>query len=253
VSPKFNVGYRYEHGLGEIQFGYQYLGMQGSQSFAGFDPTGPATLSTDFRGNVFDLDFCYLEYNAEGLTSLPFISPVIKYPGRIGLGRPLTPGRFALPLEVRWLFGLRGTNLFYDTVAQGPTLRDEILTNFNGGGFHFALELNQRLMQERNIFLHTRLDGSGVFGVTHQTFSRSQAVVPAGPLTSAVGSTDALIGVPTFHFEGGLSWVPYWPQRTTRVTLAYAFDEWFHFANTDDNGDAFLVMHGVLLRADWNF
>jgi len=82
----------------------------------------------------------------------------------------------------------------------------------------------------------------------------SDLVMVVGDVTSTMACTIVAKKLQTkvAHIEAGISWVPNWPSRDTRVTLGYEFEEWFHFANSDDS-DAFLVMHGVLLRVERSF
>lgn len=244
VSPRFELGYRYERGLGETRFGYQFYDFRGNDTLANYDQGAPAQQRSQVTGHVFDLDFCEFEFNPGGL---PLIHPLFKFPGRMGLGRSLTPQLTPPPLEMRFLIGGRGANYFTRTEAVGPTTTDQVTSNFWGGGLHFTWDLNQRLTQNSPFFLHLRAEGSGTFGRIDQVFSRTR-----GADSESATDPQRWIGVPTVSLEIGLAWAPQLPHRTTRVTLAYHYEEWFSYGQTTVS-DTDLLLNGVLLRGEWKF
>jgi hypothetical protein len=243
VSPETTIGYRYEHGLGEVEMSHRFFGASGSSPIANFDPSGAATLSSQISGNTLDLDYCLLEFNPEGT---PWGLPFLKIPGRVGLGKPQLPGVFGQPLEMRFLFGGRGANLFYSTQAAGPSRRERVMTNLWGGGLHFLTELRQILAADRRTFLYMRAEGAGIWGTTSQTFSRTSGG------SSASASLRGDVAVPMVEVEAGLSYAPHLPHRDIRFTLAYFYDEWFRFADAGAS-DGYLILNGVTLRMDARF
>ncbi|MGC3972083.1 MAG: hypothetical protein QM775_33505 [Pirellulales bacterium] len=221
ISPKLDIGYRFEHGLGETKVGYRWISTDGSDPYTQFGPGG--NISTNVTFQTIDLDWCTQHFNAEGL---PFIFPLLKSWNRAGLGKPLTPNWFDPPLEMRWVWGLRGATFYYESVGTGPAQTERVMNNFNGAGLHFAIELNQRLRTDRPIFIHATAEGSGMWGFCDQTFTRTIGGVPETVQILRDG-----IGVPTATIELGLSYAPDLPKRTTKFTLAWQREQWFCFGN----------------------
>ena len=244
VSPRFELGYRYERGLGETRFGYQFYDFRGNDTLANYDQGAAAQQRSQVTGHVFDLDFCEFEFNPGGL---PLIHPLFKFPGRTGLGRPLTAQLTPPPIEMRFLIGGRGANYFTRTEAVGPTTTDQVTSNFWGGGLHFTWDLNQRLTCDSPFYLHLRAEGSGTFGRIDQVFSRTR-----GADSETATDPQSWIGVPTVSVEIGLAWAPQLPDRTTRVTLAYHYEEWFSYGQATASSTD-LLMNGILLRGEWKF
>jgi hypothetical protein len=245
ISPRIELGYRYERGLGEARFGYQYYGFDGIDTIAGYDPGGLATRTSSTRGHVFDLDLCYLEFNSAGLPL--FIPPLFKVPGRLSLGRRLAPRWFASPLEVRITMGGRGANFYTDSMAVGPTTTDRAMSNFWGGGLHWVFDLDQRVHEDSNLFLHARAEGSGTFGTVHQTFTRTR-----GGVTASAVEPPQWLGVPTVGLELGMKYSPDITTRNLRFTAAYHYEQVFSYAQTTastlDWG-----MNGVLFRGEYKY
>jgi hypothetical protein len=247
ASPRIEAGYRFEHGLGEARLGYRFVNADRRDSLSGFDPLGPATLASEIQGHFIDFDMTFLEFNAEGLPSIP---PMARNFGRFGLGKPLTNNRLSLPLEIRWTFGARASNMFYRSRGTGPSVSDQVLNDVWSGGVHFATQLDQQISADMPLFLHARFEGSGVWGLLNQQFSRTVAGV--GSATGGVKGNG--IGIPTVDLEVGLSWVPKWPCRDSRFTFGYHFEEWFTFADSGiGKSNAYFLMHGLLLRAEHRF
>lgn len=244
VSPRIEIGYRYERGLGETRFGYQFYDFRGNDTIPDYDLGSPAQRSSHVSGQVFDLDFCELEFNAE---NIPLIHPIFKFAGRSGLGRPLSRQVTPPPLEMRFLIGGRGANYFTETEAVGLTTSDHVSSNFWGGGLHFTWDLNQRLRHDVPFYWHLRAEGSGAFGRLDQKFSRTR-----GAVTAVATDPQSWIGVPTVSLEAGLSWAPQLPCRKTRVTLAYHYEQWFSYGQGTVS-DTNLILNGILLRGEWKF
>lgn len=242
AAPKIEWGYRYEHGLGELRGAYRYVYGDGT---SGLPPRfGGGELTTKLRVHVVDLDVSILEFNAEGM---PLIMPMFLAPGRLGLGRPLVKGFLETPLEYRMFFGIRAGTLYYESIGNGALIDESVTNNFSGAGIHFGWDVNQKLPTAAPLFLHWRAEGSGMWGNLSQRFQRS-----AGGLSAQTGFQGDSIGVPTVELELGLSYVPLWPDRNMRMTLAYRFEEWFSWAHTDDSQAEFYYS-GVVARGEWKF
>jgi len=135
LMPKFELGYRFEHGLGDLRLAYRRIDASGTDPLAGFDSGGAGTLNTSAKINIIDLDFFgSLEFNAE---SMPLIMTLLKSPFRWGLGKPTVRNRLVPPLEMRWFFGARYANFAYDTIGSGNLLFEHVHERFEGGGVPF--------------------------------------------------------------------------------------------------------------------
>ncbi len=223
----------------------QSYAFDGRDNVTGFDPAGTAIRHSSIRGNLVDIDLCWFEFNAEGF-ALPR-NTFFMIPGRLGLGQPPVRNRLPPPLEIRFIFGARGGNMYFDSAAQGATTYERIMSNFNGGGLHFVTEVNQRLRPGSAFFWHGRAEGSGMWGFIDQSFTRTQ-----GGLSATSGPTGLTIGVPTVNVEFGISWGPDSPNRYRRFTLAYQYQEWFSFGATDDS-NANLLLNGILARGEYRY
>jgi hypothetical protein len=246
LMPKIELGYRYEHGLGDLRMSYRRFDASGTDPIAGFDSSGVGTQNTSVKINIIDLDFFgSLEFNAE---SMPVIMTLLKSPFRWGLGKPTVRNRLVPPLEMRWFFGFRYANLAYDTVGHGDLLLEHVHERFEGAGVHFGIDLNERLPTEAPLFLHARAEGSGIYGLMSQQFTRQVA----GGAGATGGFSNDGIGVPTVTLELGVAWVPNWPNRDIRATLAYQYEEWFSWAQVGST-NADLFSNGILLRGEYKF
>jgi hypothetical protein len=54
------------------------------------------------------------------------------------------------------------------------------------------------------------------------------------------------------NLELGVAWVPNWPHRDIRATLAYQYEEWFSWAQVG-SANADLFSNGILLRGEYKF
>lgn len=245
VSPRIELGYRNERGLGEIKFGYQYFGLDGSTNYAGFDGSPDSRLTSSVRTHFFDLDSAMFEFNAQGL---PFFRhPLWMWPGRWGLGAPLEQGHAEPPLEMRIVWGARGANYYLESEAVGPNTTDRVVNNFWGGGLHVAWDLNQRLAANSPYNWHFKLDGSGVWGTNNQTYSRTQ-----GGNTASGRLYSQWIGIPSVAAEMGLGYTPDVCNRNMRFTAIYRYEQWFSVGSTD-NANADVSFNAIMLRGEYKY
>lgn len=251
IMPKLELGYRFEHGLGELRMSYRNISGTGTDPLAGFDTAGLGTLQTNLQVHIVDLDCCYLEFSPHGLPKgVPWVSPLFKIPGRRSLGRRLTNDWFTMPVERRIYFGFRAATLFYDSTGEGDLLRERVTSNFSGAGLHFGFQMNQQFTESLPLFWHARGECSGMFGMVSQTFERTDKLLG---LTGAGGPRYDSIGLPTLNVEVGLSWVPNLPDRQSRITVAYQFEQWFSFGEVRPESNASFLLQGVLARYERKF
>jgi hypothetical protein len=233
VSPRFELGYRFPDGFGELKLSYRFLGSSGSDTLT-LGELGPAFQKGRIDIHFIDLDFGTRQYS---------------------LGRDWT---------MRTAVGLRTAAVFFDSQVtfQNPTAITSTpfgtgpFTRFNQTeavgnwyiGAHAVLEVGRRLwVPELSLF--GRLEGSGLYGRTHQTFKETFAEAPGFTETSVRGN----VGTPLLATQVGLSWeVPNWNQ--CRFMIGYQYEVWWQIGRgNDDQSFGSFNDQGLFLRAQFNF
>ena len=91
VSPRFEVGYRFGQGAGEVLLSYRFVNSDGSATIADFGGAGsPGQMRSRLNMNVIDLDYGSQENS-------------------------LLPG-----FDMKWRVGVRMATLFFDSDAASP-------------------------------------------------------------------------------------------------------------------------------------
>jgi hypothetical protein len=233
VSPRFELGYRFPDGFGEVRLGYRFLESSGS-NFLIFPDLGPASQSGRLDLNFIDLDYGTREFS-------------------------LGPN-----WEMRWAVGLRTAFAFLDSrvtflapvtvttapFGTGPFTRlsqAEALGNWYIGA-HGVFEVGRRLWTPEAI-LFLRLEGAGMYGRVHQTFKETFVEAPGYTETSVRSG----VGTPLLATQVGLSYdVPEW--NHARFMIGYQFEEWWQFGRgNNDLSFGALYDQGLFLRAEFNF
>jgi hypothetical protein len=243
ATPRVELGYRFEQGLGEIRAGFQMLSNDGSSTVLGIDPGGAASLSTRLRMDIADLAY------ASTIEWRPFPvacpSPLLMIPGRLGLNRYPENESTAQPAFVRWTFGARAANVFFDNRLTGPTLQERSMNNFSGAGIFARFELT-KAMPWNPLGIYLKGEATGLLGKTTQSF--------AGTMAGGSGSAATRFnnGVPMVQFEAGLSYVPPWRCGCCRATAGYLFQQWWDLGDTADS-IAELTLQGVFFRTELGY
>jgi hypothetical protein len=248
AMPDVQLGYRFTGGLGEMRARFQFLSSQGSETLVNFDAAGNGSLSSRLNVDVLDLDYSFTEFQQ---VRIPRINPLLLIPGHLGLNlRPEDDPTWP-PLMMRWAFGTRLANVFFDSQASGQQILNERTTNnFSGAGIRASVDFT-KAMPWKPLAMYSRIEGSGVLGKTTQSFTGTQ-LLPGGGVQSGSVSERATNGVPVLDVETGLAYVPAWRDRTCRMTLGYKFQQWWYLGQTVDS-KAELTLQGAFFRAEFGY
>jgi hypothetical protein len=220
ASPKFDLGYRFGDGLGEVILAYRFLISNGDRTLPEWDLDGSdAPLHTRLVMNVVDLDYVSRESELAEL------------------------------LDLRWRLGVRFASIFFDSHAEGVFLEQQASNDFFGVGPHFGLDLARRLGNS-NLAVIGRVDTSIPIGRTHQSFSEV-IVMPTGDLVGGATDVNQNQVLPTLGLQLGMSWSPCWNGHLWRFSFGYEFEKWWY---TGDPGTsrATLTTQGIFLRGEVN-
>src|SRR5262249_20201830 len=209
VSPRIEVGYRLPSGFGGISVAYRNMTSQGSEEVIGAD--GPATLSSRLNVNLGDLDWVSKEYTPWGLC------------------------------EIRWRFGVRYLNAYFDSqanesfaeAAAGTSIFNQRTTDsFWGLGPHWGVDLRRRL-GFGGLAISGFIDLSDTWGRVRQNFFASSTtsasgLPQAGQFTQATSNS-----VPALTARLGLHWQPLTYSKL-QLFAGYQLDYWWN-TGRDDN------------------
>ncbi len=248
VSPRVDIGYRFEDGLGEVHAIFRTLNNDTTRTIAGFDTAGAGTVTSRLSMNVLDFEYGFLEFNA---AKVPRVNPLLLIPGRLGLN--LHPeDDVPTPLMMKWFAGVRAANVFFDSQGTGAQILSQRVTNnFVGAGPRLAMEFTKPL-PGRALALYGRFEVSGLIGQTTQSFSRTE-LLPGGGTAAGTAQTGRMsLGVPVADASFGVRYVPQWRNQMLRLTGGYLYEQWFYLGQTNTS-DAGVTLNGAFLRAEWGF
>jgi len=239
VSPRFEFGYRFPDGFGELRLSYRFMATKGSDvtvvapPFAN-DNLGPAAQTGSLDVNIIDLDFAMRQFS---------LGPDWEMRTAVGM-------RYAtafLDSQVTFLNPVTLVGSPFGTAPFTRLTQTEVVGNRYFGA-HAVLEVGRRLWVP-GLTLFGRLDGAGMYGRVHQTFKET-FVEPPGftqqRVTNGVG-TPMLAGQVGFSYD-----IPEW--NHARFLIGYQFEEWWQFGR-GDNDLSFgpLYDQGIFLRAEFTF
>jgi hypothetical protein len=229
VSPRFEVGYRLPTGVGGIAVAYRFLTAQGSEQVMGAD--GPATLSSRLTANVADLDWVSHEY---------------------------TPWRIC---ELRFRFGLRYLNVYYDSqanqpfdqAAAGSTIFNQRTTDSTWVlGPHTAVDLRRRL-GFWGLSVLGFIDISEGWGRVRQNFFAATTSGTNGLPQVAQETISTSNAVPVLTARLGLNWQPA-AYPNVRLFAGYQFDYWWNIGRMGNFTQfGYFFDSGILLRGEWKY
>jgi hypothetical protein len=249
--PRIDLGYRLEQGLGEFHAIFRSLNNSGTAAVANFDSAGAGVVSSRLNFNVLDLDYAYTEFNPG---RLPRISPLLMIPGRLGLN--LRPEDDPYPtFRLKWAFGARMANVFFESQGAGrQILEQRMVNNFVGGGLHTSVDLTKPLPWRPGLAVYGRIEASGLFGATTQSFSQTE-VLPNGTIASgAVSTHDFDLGVPILDVSCGLSYTPPWRNKMLQLMTGYVYEQWWYLGDTGiGNSNLGLTIQGVFFRCQFGY
>jgi hypothetical protein len=237
VAPRFEIGYRFAQGFGEVLFGYRFLTTSSTASLINFDTDGPdGTLKTRLNVNSVNLDYSSREYSL---------------------------GKY---WDMKWLIGAQLGTAYFDSRATGTFLEQHVSNNFVGAGPHAGLSL-WRCFCVPGLSLFGHIEGTALLGRIHQSFDEvvpSSAVSPAiltdpnlsqlSPNT-AIGAATLDRGsqaIPILRLQTGLSWTPTLEKHFVRFALGYEFERWWFLGQLHDSS-ADLILNGFFVRAEYRY
>jgi hypothetical protein len=231
VSPRFEVGYHLPSGFGSFAVAYRFMDSDGSGTLPG--PDGLASIHSRLDVQVFDLDYVSRELS-------------------------LWPC-----WDMKWLFGGRLVNIYFDSRSQEPFAEAAAGTGvflrrdtdrFVGFGPHWGLEL-ERNLGDWGLAVVGRLDGCIEMGRVRQGFfEESTALGPDGlPLTGQTHNRSSQ-AVEMFRAQLGLRWKPLeWPNA--QFFAGYEYEHWYNVGrlNLIDFTKGELEDHGLWLQVGYRF
>ena len=217
--PRFELGYRFAEGYGELAFAGRFLQTVGHATIPNFDIAGDGDLRSRLELDVLDFG----------------------YANRLNILGP--------QWDMRWQVGARLANAFFDSQADGYYVDQQASNHFFGAGPHADLSLRGRF-GESGVSAFGKVEGSALIGRVHQNFSET-LYFDDGSVLGAGTSASSTQAVPILNFETGLSWVPYyWPR--TRYTVGYEFEHWWNVGNAGGS-HADVTDQGIFFRAEVNY
>jgi hypothetical protein len=251
AMPRLDVFYRFDRGLGELHATFRTLGDQGTQTLANFDTAGAGVVTSHLSLNTFDLDYAYTEFNPG---RVPRILPLFMLPGHLGLD--LRPEDDPYPtFRLRWAFGTRMANVFFDSQGAGhQILQERVMNNFVGGGLHTWVDFSKPLPWRPSVSFYCRGEASGLFGDATQSFSRSEVLPNSSIATGVSRVRDISLGVPVVAASIGLSYVPQWRNSALRLSTGYQYEQWWYLGDTVGYGGSStvaLTLQGMFFRCEF--
>src|SRR5262249_18816926 len=140
--PRFEFGYRFDQGFGELLFSYRFLASDGRGTIPDFDAVGDGFARSRLSLNVFDFDYANHE---------PALGP---------------------KWDMLWRVGVRLADVFFDDRALGGFVEQRTTNQFIGAGPHAGLDLWYHF-NVPGLALFTRVEGALVIGQVSQAFEET--------------------------------------------------------------------------------
>jgi Legionella pneumophila major outer membrane protein precursor len=220
VSPRFEAGYRFAEGAGELLLSYKFLVSTGTETLANFDSAGdPGNLHSRLNINAWDIDYASREYC-------------------------LWPW-----CDMKWRAGVRLAGVFFDSTATSPLLEQHESNYFFGAGPHIGLDL-RRFVKGTGIQLIGRVESAFLVGESHQSFDETVSAVGIPPVSGADRQTVELVA-PWLGVQAGVGWTPPGLDQLT-ISAGYTFECWWDLADVSNSrGD--ITAQGVFFRAEFRY
>jgi hypothetical protein len=233
VTPRFEVGYRFPKGFGEVRLGYRLMNSQGSDTVV-VGELGPAAQTGRLSVQFVDLDYATREFSLPAGWEL----------------RPAVGVRYASGfLDSRVAF-LNPVTIQEQPFGVAPFTRLTQYESVNNQwiGIHGVLEVGRKLgLSGFTVF--GRVEGSGLYARTRQIFTETFVEAPQ---FTGINVANRL-GGPIVATQGGLSYdMPRW--NRSRILIGYQFEQWWQFGRgNNDQSFGNLTDQGLFLRAEFNF
>lgn len=239
VSPRFEFGYRFPDGFGELRLSYRFMATKGSDTvlvapIEANDTLGLASQTGRLDMNIIDLDFGTRQFS---------LGPDWEMRTAVGL-------RYATAFVDSQVTFRNPVTVTGSPFGTGPFTRlsqTEVVGNRYFGA-HGVLEVGRKLCVP-GLTLFGRLEGSGMYGRVHQTFKETFVEAPGFTQQRVTNG----VGTPTLAVQVGLIYdVPEW--NHARFSIGYQFEQWWQFGRGDnDLSFGALYDQGLFLRAEFNF
>ncbi|MHB1423127.1 MAG: hypothetical protein ACYC3I_08025 [Gemmataceae bacterium] len=233
VTPRFELGYRFADGFGELRLSYRCMDTSGSDTvLIGY--LGPAAQKGSLDVEFIDLDYATREF------SLPAgweMRPAVGL--RLATSFLDSQVNFLNPVTIQEQpFGLAP----FTRLTQYESVSSQLI------GIHAVLEVARRL-GDSGMALFGRVEGAGMYGRTHQTFAETFVESPGSTSTRIAN----VLGAPIVATQVGLSYdVPRW--KHTRFLIGYQFESFWQFGRgNNDVSFGTLTDQGLFLRGEFNF
>jgi hypothetical protein len=233
ATPRFELGYRFPDGFGELKLSYRFLDATGSDILT-LGELGLASQKGRLDLNFVDLDFGTRQFSLGPLwelrTTIGMRYATAYFNSRVAFLKPVTLQEFPF-----------GTAPF-TRLSQSEAVGNWYL------GAHAVLELGRKLwLPELSLF--SRLEGSGMYGRVHQTFKETFVEAPGFTETSVRSG----VGTPLLATQVGVCYdVPNW--NHCRFLIGYQFEMWWQFGRgNNDLSSGTLDDQGLFLRTEINF
>jgi hypothetical protein len=233
VTPRFELGYRFPDGFGELRLSYRFLDSSGSDTVTVGD-LGPAAQRGRLDVNLIDLDFGTREFSLgpdwEMRTAVGLRYATAFFDSQVTFLRPVTVQEAPF-----------GTAPF-TRLSQSEAVGNRYI------GVHGVLEVGRKLWVP-DLTLFGRIEGAGLYGRVHQTFKETFVEPPGFTQTRVTNG----VGTPMLATQVGLSYdVPRW--NHCRFMIGYQFEMWWQFGRgNNDLSFGTLDDQGVFLRAEFTF
>jgi hypothetical protein len=217
VAPRFDLGYRFSQGSGELLASYRLVDTSGSGNLGAFGlDGGPAALRSRFALNVLDLDYASRE--------LPLaMSPA---------------------WDMKWFTGVRLSSLYFDAQGVSATLAQRVTNRLAGVGPHAGLELWRKLGTS-GLALFGRAETEILVGDVDQSYTANTA--------GSSGETDQSerTVAPVLSVQLGLGWTPSGSEHL-RLAGGYLYEHWWNEGFISESR-AQATVQGLFFRGEWRY
>jgi hypothetical protein len=220
VAPRFELGYRFGEGAGELVLSYKFLATSGDATIPGFDAAGdPGALHSRIDLETWDIDYADHDHG-------------------------LIP-----EIELKWWIGIQVATAFFDSNVTSPLLDQQTSNYFYGVGPHFGVEARHD-WQGSGMGVFGRVENSWLIGEVNQTYSQVLPGAPGGPVGATTDLHQSQI-VPWLGAEAGVEYSPPSYQQL-RFSVGYIFERWWNVAQAGTSlGD--ITSQGIVIRAEWRY
>jgi Legionella pneumophila major outer membrane protein precursor len=219
VAPRFEMGYRFADGFGDLSVGYRFLVSEARTDI----PTafGDSQLRSRLDLNQIDLD-----YSSARFSPAPF-------------------------WDLKWRVGARLADVYFDSRQNvGGFAALQSSNNFFGAGPHFGMDAERRFGLVPGLSAFGRLDGAVLVGRVHQRFEEDLAVGD-GTFFPGESTQQRTQSVPVLTLQDGLSYTPK-KMEFVHFTTGYQFERWWNIGRINGSTGE-LTDQGVFLRAEFDY